>query len=319
MVEYVLEGQKWASNTVTWTFADPTTNPTDGFSSGITNSAQQAAVEQSLQAWAQASGLHLEQVADTTAATPDLLIGYGDFNAYNTGQVGDTGYAWDGSNHFIPGTVVRMEDPAETPLIPGANGSLWYQGFINVSLAQDALHEIGHSLGMAHDQDPASIMNPGLGASNQTLDATDIAGIRAIYPDATPPGTDTLLASGPTASPPASPPPSPPPTTPPPSTSPSTPPSPPPSTGGSNTGGHHRHHHHESHGAVTATTTPLSMAQTLASAGVSRADFPHAPAMGGMSAPRLGAATMAGGGHDFGQSQGGWVAPPRMPESGSLG
>jgi hypothetical protein len=46
------------------------------------------------------------------------------------------------------------------------------------------LHEIGHALGLGESSNPNSVMYPLLGPSNNTLNATDVANIEALYPSA---------------------------------------------------------------------------------------------------------------------------------------
>ncbi len=78
-----------------------------------------------------------------------------------------------------PGAIIRLEDPAETAL-SGTGAQATYAG-TGATVYQTALHEIGHALGLGDDADPNSVMSPTSGASNQTLDQTDIAGIKALY------------------------------------------------------------------------------------------------------------------------------------------
>ncbi len=50
------------------------------------------------------------------------------------------------------------------------------------------MHEIGHALGLAHLNDPSSIMYPSVGAT--TLSATDVADIQTLY------GASHVVAGG---------------------------------------------------------------------------------------------------------------------------
>ncbi len=64
---------------------------------------------------------------------------------------------------------------------PGVIGGLVYDG-VSSSLYQIALHEIGHSLGLAHSDDTNAVMYPfAEGTQNQTPNASDIAGILTEY------------------------------------------------------------------------------------------------------------------------------------------
>lgn len=214
LASYALLGPAWqsplgsASDPITWTFGSPSANPGNGFSDAITDPAQQAQVEAAIQTWAQETGLNFKEVPDTSSVNPDIIIGYGDFNSTQSGILGQTNYSWSGpiggGQNFNSGAVVRIEDPAETPLTTEANGSMWYQGIVSVSLEQDAMHEFGHALGLASNpSDQSAVMYDGLGASNQTLNSNDIAAIQALYSNLSAPGSDTLLSgasSAPTAS-----------------------------------------------------------------------------------------------------------------------
>ena len=82
------------------------------------------------------------------------------------------------TENFVPGTIVRLEDPAAD--FVDASLDSRYQGSWT-TLYQVALHEIGHALGLDHSKDPNAIMFPTLGNKNVDLDATDIAGIQALY------------------------------------------------------------------------------------------------------------------------------------------
>jgi hypothetical protein len=175
-INYAVEGPVWASPTITWSFA--TSNfASDAaigtFTNQITQSADEAVVEQALSDWAAVTGLTFEQVADS--ATTDIRIGWGSFSG---SEIGETDYGYSGK-YFSADTLVRLEDPALDSLSL-VGGTLMYSGS-ETSLLQLALHEIGHALGLAHTSDSHAIMYPVSTQNNRVLDASDIAGIQALY------------------------------------------------------------------------------------------------------------------------------------------
>ena len=179
--QYVLEGPKWASNTVSWSFANDTDDGVAGSArSTAIAAAYQDTVRQALARWASVSGLMFNQVASGA----DIAIGFGRLNTAVTGIIGQTSLIGltqpGGVQTFMKGVSVRMENPAETPAAFTAAG--WAYQAYNDTLFQITLHEIGHALGLDHNtSDPASVMNPSPGPNDRDLDATDIAGIQALY------------------------------------------------------------------------------------------------------------------------------------------
>jgi hypothetical protein len=186
-------GLLWTSNTITWSFATSTYagDSADPYSSFIAvNSTEATVIEQALQAWQAVSGLTFVEVPDsvTQAGAADIRIGYGDFNpvAGQADTIGQTSYLYStAGNALQPDVVVRLEDPSQLALVPGTGGALTYSSFA-ATLYQVSLHELGHALGLAHSTDPNAVMYPSAGSSNATLDASDIAGIQALYGDAQP-------------------------------------------------------------------------------------------------------------------------------------
>ncbi len=177
MSTYALEGPKWASQTVTWSFADLSQPGTSTFSSTI-GAQYQPLVTQAIQRWSALIDVSFVQVADSTAT--DIRIGFATFGT-TSGQIGETDYSYSTgtTQYFSANDAVRLEDPAETALHP-VNGVLTYQN-TQTSLAQVILHEFGHALGLAHDTDPAAVMYPVATARNPDLSASDIAGIHTLY------------------------------------------------------------------------------------------------------------------------------------------
>ncbi|NYE27416.1 putative Zn-dependent protease [Rhodanobacter sp. K2T2] len=175
----VYEQASWADKTVTWSFAqgNQAAQSSDPFSSYINAPKEEAAVEEAFQAWAKASGLNFVEVPDSAAS--DIRVGFGDLNTSTSNVIGLTNYT-STNGQLNAGAVVRLEDPSQTALVAGSNGQLVY-GSTDASLEQVALHEIGHALGLADNGNADSVMDYLLSSSNQSLSATDVAGIQSLY------------------------------------------------------------------------------------------------------------------------------------------
>ena len=177
MSTYALEGPKWASQTVTWSFASLSQPGTASFSDPI-GSAYQGLVLQAVQRWSALTDVSFQQVTDSASA--DIRVGFARFGS-TSGQIGETDYSFTtgAASSFAPGVTVRLEDPAETPLSP-VGGNLTYQN-TSTDLYQVILHELGHALGLGHDTDPTAVMYAVASSSNQDLAPSDVDGIHQLY------------------------------------------------------------------------------------------------------------------------------------------
>ncbi len=171
MSDYAFEGPRWASSAISWSFA-----AAGGSFTGAIAPAYQATVEAAIARWAQVANITLQHVSDSVPGV-DIRIGWGVFSG---NQIGETDYSYQsGANStFVPGTLVRLEDPSALPV--GTSVMSSYQGTATM-LFQVVLHEFGHALGLDHSTDPNAIMYPSLGYNNSNLDSSDIAGIQALY------------------------------------------------------------------------------------------------------------------------------------------
>jgi predicted Zn-dependent protease len=171
------EGANWnRGSVITWSIADSPGTADSPFS-GYMGSQYEALVQQAFQTWAVASGLTFEKVADTNQS--DIRLGWGDFNTSSTGVVGHTSCQAQ-SGQLLPGVIIRLEDPAQDSLVAGTGNTLTYSG-TDANLYQVILHEIGHALGLADNDDPNSVMYYEATGANNTLARNDVAGIQTLY------------------------------------------------------------------------------------------------------------------------------------------
>lgn len=171
MSDYALEGPKWGSSTITWSFASA-----GGAVSGSIDTSYRATIEAAVARWGQVSNLTFKEVSDTTPGV-DIRVGWGMFSG---SQVGETDYSYQltTSETFVPGTLVTLEAPSAKAV--GTSLDSTYAG-TSTTLYQTVLHEFGHALGLDHSTDPLATMYPYLGPNNGNLDASDIAGIQNLY------------------------------------------------------------------------------------------------------------------------------------------
>ena len=173
----LFEGAKWsAGSVITWSISNgPGT--ADAPFSGYMGAQYKGIVQQAFQTWASASSLSFVEVPDSPQS--DIRLGWGTFNTSATGVVGHTaGLALSGQ--MLPGTIIRLEDPTQDPLVAGAGDILTYSG-TNANFYQVVLHEIGHALGLADNNDPDSVMYAEATGANNSLAANDVAGIQTLY------------------------------------------------------------------------------------------------------------------------------------------
>ncbi len=183
MISYGLEGKKWQSGQITWSFevANYAADAGRAVFSHSMSPVYQLLVQQAVQRWSSVSGLVFTQVADSN--TVDIRIGFGTLDTALTDHIGLTSLTGNGP-FLSPDVIVRIEDPAQEPIV-NSNGVLTYRDYSS-QFYQIVLHELGHALGLDHSPDPSAVMWSSSGPANRDLDLSDIAGIHAIYPDTLP-------------------------------------------------------------------------------------------------------------------------------------
>ncbi len=116
-------------------------------------------------------------------AAPDILIGVAPLTTdeKTVDFAGFTYWQRDADGYFLPGTVIKLDDPKDGPVVALPDGDFEYVGY-PTTVFQSMLHELGHAIGLAHNEDnPASIMNPLLSADNRVLSAQDTEASRLLY------------------------------------------------------------------------------------------------------------------------------------------
>ncbi|MDR3539101.1 MAG: matrixin family metalloprotease, partial [Acetobacteraceae bacterium] len=178
MANFAFEGPIWTSGPITWSLAlYPNSDGAYPFSGAIPSIYEQT-ISAAFAAWAAVANLTFQEVPDQPGrpAPADILLAFGDLTQ---SEIGETSFHSSGGA-FLPGVAIRLEDPAVDPLVANGDGTFRYQG-TSTQLFEVVLHEIGHALGLAHSSDPSAVMYPIVGPQNGTLDASDIAGIDALY------------------------------------------------------------------------------------------------------------------------------------------
>ncbi|MEQ9642627.1 MAG: matrixin family metalloprotease [Alphaproteobacteria bacterium] len=163
-------GRSWPSGTITWAVGT-----TANFSSRTTFDNVLPAnfvpiAQMAFDAWQAVADVTFQRVND--ASSVDIRLGFVD----SIDGPGGTG-ATTASAGFP--TITRADirfDDSET-FVTGENGDAGS----NYSFFHFALHEIGHALGLGHEDDTSAIMNTTIDQTLAGLTADDIAGIRSIY------------------------------------------------------------------------------------------------------------------------------------------
>lgn len=176
MPQYQFLGPAWQVDAIEWSFAPAGTTDGSHVVSDAIDVSLRPLIRAAFARWSEVSGLGLHEVVDPAAA--EILVGWGSFGATG-GQIGEAACQFIGS--ALTSVLVRLEDPDERPLVTTGDGQLVYAN-TQARLYTLALHEIGHSLGLAHSDDLYSVMYATITARAGDLSPLDVAGVRALYP-----------------------------------------------------------------------------------------------------------------------------------------
>ncbi len=159
MSNYAFIGPAWSSDTVTWYYTG--------------DQKYAAGIAQAFERWDQVLDLDFNQASSAGAADITVDFGYLD-GASNT--LAEAWSYWSGSNYT--GAAITF-DTAETWTWSQAAGSYVLPG--GATFYAVALHEIGHSLGLDHPTNSATIMYAYASGGVTDLTSWDIAGGQQLY------------------------------------------------------------------------------------------------------------------------------------------
>lgn len=163
MSDYVLLGQKWAQDTVTWYF-----NGDPGFGSEFAKA---------FAAWDAVISLDFLRVG--SAASADIVIDFTYIDgAYTILAQATGGQYFSPPDEYIGNGSIEF-DSAETWTWDAGVGS--YVLGSGTSFYEVAVHEIGHTIGLGHPTNAGAVMYANAGGSATDLTSFDIAGAQAIY------------------------------------------------------------------------------------------------------------------------------------------
>ncbi len=182
---YTLSGTEWPDTNISFSFLPDGTLSAKGFQPSslfamldakAPTNVWQAEAERALNTWGSETNLTFTAVTDdgSSSGTTGLAQGdsrFGDirFGAANLSSIGFVGFSYFPSSFGTLGGDVTISTHIN-----------WQVGS-SPNIYAIFLHEIGHSLGLDHNNVFGSVMYPLISGDDQPLWADDIAGIRAIY------------------------------------------------------------------------------------------------------------------------------------------
>lgn len=172
-IAYVLNGQVWVPPTMAYTV-----NPSnqDLPASAIPPALAAGADAWRLQSSASFSFTYAGESTQTTTTNDGVNLVL--FRNASSGSAIATTYWWSSGNRILDADIVFWDGAYR--FFTGSSGCS--AGFY---VEDVATHEFGHALGLGHSQTPTATMyatTSSCNANNRTLDADDIAGVRALYP-----------------------------------------------------------------------------------------------------------------------------------------
>lgn len=157
----------------------------------LSSNDEQAMVRQAFDLWAAQTSLTFTEVTNRSQA--DIVIGWG------TGEHGD-GDPFDGPGDVLAHASFPNPYDDRQVFLHFDDDERWVNSSTqNVDLLTVAAHEIGHTLGLAHSNDPDALMYPSYSGPRRFLGEDDIAGVQSLYgvASAPPPAPDVPAEDAP--------------------------------------------------------------------------------------------------------------------------
>lgn len=135
-------------------------------------------IRRAFDVWAHYSNLKFLRVKKHEKA--DIIISFG-------AKFHGDSYPFDGPGNILAHAFYPYEDPSYGGDVHFDNDENWVEGAQTLREGVDflsvAIHELGHSLGLAHSYDPAAVMFPYYrgGTSGHALQYDDILGMYELY------------------------------------------------------------------------------------------------------------------------------------------
>ncbi|XP_033108512.1 matrix metalloproteinase-18-like [Anneissia japonica] len=177
---YVTYGTRWSTLALTYNY--------QSYSGDLTEQNTRTAIERALKVWSDVTSLTFTEVRKDSSA--DIEISF-------TPRYHGDGNDFDGpgrvlAHAYFPGNGIGGDahfDEDELYTVNGRGG---------IDLFQVAAHEFGHSLGLAHSEDPQALMAPYYAGyiPDFELPQDDINGIQFLYGSSTDPRPDTPNTDG---------------------------------------------------------------------------------------------------------------------------
>ena len=171
---YVTVGHTWATNQVLYYV-----NPSNIY---VSNAAAISAIQTGAAPWSSQTLANIQLVYGGATTDSSLSMNYKNevfFRNDTSSYVGETYWWYDATGHLVDADTVFHEN---YQFFTGSGCS----GSNGVYIEDVAVHEFGHSLGMAHSNVAGATMEPSMPGpcdlSQLTLESDDIAGIESLYP-----------------------------------------------------------------------------------------------------------------------------------------
>lgn len=156
---------QWNKLEITYAFVNDTGK--------LSGTSEQDVVRQAFALWQQNTPLTFTEVS--TRAEADIVIGWA------TGEHGD-GDAFDGPGDVLAHASFPNPFDDRQVFLHFDDDERWVNSDSqNVDLLTVAAHEIGHTLGLGHSDDPNALMFPSYRGPHRFLDDDDIAGAQSLY------------------------------------------------------------------------------------------------------------------------------------------